>query len=173
MSSCWANSPSLSPMGAIVLIHPSSSSQDSLVQSYFNRFIRDHTLPKGAPGNSFSNENVREDFLHLLQSYPALEICRPAAEDMDTTGLVPSSSSESSHCKELVPPLVDPSPPGNKYNHLLPDSWFRVETPLTSCHIFSAGICKSMAKLYNSYIRNWLDHCSFGKINPVSLPLTI
>ena len=100
-------------MGAIVLIHPSSSSQDSLVQSYFNRFIRDHTLPKGAPGNSFSNENVREDFLHLLQSYPALKVCRPAAEDIDTTGPVPSSLSESFQRKELVQSLVDPSPPGN------------------------------------------------------------
>ena len=63
---------------------------------------------------------------------------------------------------------VDPSRPGNKYNDLLPDFWFKGDTPLSFCQILSAGICKSTAKQYNPYVTNWLEFCSSGAISPTN-----
>ena len=86
---------------------------------------------------------------------------------MDTTGPTPSTSSESSACDGTIPPILDPSKPGNKYDHIIPDFWFVLDTPSTFRKILSAGICKSTADQYNPYVFNWLQHCTSVKINPI------
>ena len=124
--------PTISTEGAIVFISPSgsssaSTSKDSRLQSFFNEFLRDHALPGVSPGYVPSHVHIGEDFRQLMKDYPdlgnpAIEApSRASSEDMDTTGPTPSTSSESSHRDELVPPISDPSKPGNKYDLVIPD----------------------------------------------------
>merc|ERR1711872_581193 len=115
---------------------------------------------------------AREDFQFLVAKHgilrqdPTFNPTRHKdAESLDSTGPTPSTSSESSS-QGTVPPVLDPSRPGNKFDHIVPSSWFHTDIPLSVRKIISAGICKSTADQYGPYVSNWLNYCASHKISP-------
>ena len=172
--------PAITTEGAVVLIYPSGTStaavdRDENLQKFYSQFMRDHVPLACSPGHAPRIGQVRDEFQLLLESFPVLwrgpasnASRRASSEEMDTTGPTPSTSSESSSRGGTIPPVLDPSKPGNKYDHVIPDHWVISDTPYMFRKIFSAGICKSTADQYGPYVSNWFQHCSSAKINPTS-----
>ena len=167
---------------AMVLIYqsgvtPSDVARYEALQELFDVYLPEHVALYASPGRAQRAREAREDFQSLVAKY---EILRQDPdftptrhrdfESLDSTGPTPSTSSESSS-QGTVPPVLDPSRPGNKFDHIVPPSWFYTDIPLSVRKIISAGICESTANQYGPYVSNWLSYCADHKINPTEPPI--
>ena len=167
---------------AMVLIYqsgatPTDVARDEALQELFDAYIPEHVALYASPGRAQRAKEARDDFQLLVAKYEILRqdpTFNPSrhkeAESLDSTGPTPSTSSESSS-QGTVPPVLDPSRPGNKFDHTVPSSWFHTDIPLPVRKIISAGICKSTADQYGPYVSNWLDYCASHKISPTQPPI--
>ena len=167
---------------AMVLIYqsgatPTDVARDEALQELFDAYIPEHVALYTSPGRAQRAKTAREDFQQLVAKHeilrqdPTFSSSRhKEAESLDSTGPTPSTSSESSS-QGTVPPVLDPSRPGNKFDHTVPSFWFHTNIPSSVRKIISAGICKSTADQYGPYISNWLDYCASHKISPTQPPI--
>ena len=163
---------------AMVLIYqsgvtPSDVARDEALRELFEAFLPEHVALYASPGRTQRAREAREDFQFLVAKHEILRrdpdfnsTQRKDSESLDTTGPTPSTSSESSSREGTVPPVLDPSRPGNKFDHIVPPTWFYTDMPLSVRKIISAGICKSTADQYGPYVSNWLEYCAGHDIRP-------
>ena len=158
--------------GAVVLLYPSSitstaAARDEALRELFDAFLPEHVALSTSPGRTQWARQARDDFQLLLEKHEILcrdpdfdSTWRKDSDSLDSTGPTPSTSSESSSREGTIPPVLDPSRPGNKFDHIVPPYWFYSDTPHSVRKIMSAGICKSTADQYGPYVSNWLEYCS-------------
>jgi len=166
--------------GAVVVLYPSgttttAAARDDTLRELFDAYLPEHVALSTSPGRTQRARQARDDFQLLLEKHEILRrdpdsdsTRRRDSDSLDTTGPTPSTSSESSSREGTIPPVLDPSRPGNKFDHVVPPYWFYSDTPLSVRKIISAGICKSTANQYGPYVSNWLEYCSSQHINPTS-----
>ena len=164
--------------GAVVVLYPSgtnstAAARDDALRELFNEYLPEHVALASSPGRTQRPRQARDDFQLILEKHPVLWMNpdsdttrRKETDSLDLTGPTPSTSSESSSREGTIPPVLDSSRPGNKFDHIVPPYWFYSDTPYSVRKIMSAGICRSTANQYGPYVSNWLEHCSSQRINP-------